>query len=73
MHERRERKKRTCIGEERAINTIGLIISNISTFHLSHPPSSIESHRFRRSALKAEVVNPDPYFSCDGPNPLTIS
>jgi hypothetical protein len=29
MHERRERKKRTCIGEERAINKIGLIISNI--------------------------------------------
>jgi hypothetical protein len=25
----RERKKRTCIGEERAINKIGLIISNI--------------------------------------------
>jgi hypothetical protein len=29
MHERRERKKRTCTGEERAINKIGLIISYI--------------------------------------------
>jgi hypothetical protein len=29
MHERRERKKRTCIEEERAINKIDLIISNI--------------------------------------------
>jgi hypothetical protein len=29
MHERRQRKKRTCIGEERPINKIGLIISNI--------------------------------------------
>jgi hypothetical protein len=28
MHGKRE-KKRTCIGEERAINNIGLIISNI--------------------------------------------
>jgi hypothetical protein len=26
---REEREKRTCIGEERAINKIGLIISNI--------------------------------------------
>jgi hypothetical protein len=29
MHERRERKKRTFIREERTINKIGLIISNI--------------------------------------------
>jgi hypothetical protein len=29
MHERREREKRTCIREERAINKIGLIILNI--------------------------------------------
>jgi hypothetical protein len=28
MHERRERKKRTCIEEEKEINKIGLIIPN---------------------------------------------
>jgi hypothetical protein len=28
MHERIERKKRTCIGEERSINDIGFFISN---------------------------------------------
>jgi hypothetical protein len=30
MHERSERKKRACIREERTINKIGLVISNIS-------------------------------------------
>jgi hypothetical protein len=49
MHERRERKKKTCIRKERAINKIGLIISNI----LEKPSGLIIPNRGSKSVASS--------------------
>jgi hypothetical protein len=41
--------------------------------HLSPLPSSFLDWITSIQKISAEVVNPDPYFSSDGPNPLSIS